>query len=75
MARIELGTFASRDTISIPTAIFEQAASKLEAQAEQLRREAEAVAADTLRRTNTKRAFVMRRFQKSLTILLRGAVR
>jgi hypothetical protein len=63
--KIFIGTFEGRDSLSIPTALFEQAASALNAQAKQRRREAEAAAADTLRQTNTKWARAVRHFRRA----------
>ena len=71
MTKVYVATLGDNDVISIPSALFEQAASALDAQAEQRRREAEASAADALRRTNTRRARTMRRFKKAFTALRR----
>jgi hypothetical protein len=74
MTRVLIATIGDNDTISIPSALFERAASTLDAQAEQTRRQAEAVTADMMRRTNTRRARTMRRLKKTLT-QLRGGIR
>ena len=74
MTRVLIGTFASRDSITISQALFEQASATLDEAAGQARREAEAVAADALRLQNTRRARAARRFRKALT-LLRGGLR
>jgi hypothetical protein len=74
MTRVLIATLGDNATISIPSALFEQAASTLAAQAEQARRQAEAVTADTLRRTNTRRARAARRLRQALNVL-RGGLR
>jgi hypothetical protein len=75
MTRVVIGSFeAGADTVVIPEAALKRAAAALDAAAEQRERQAEAVNADALRRTNTKRARVMRRFKKAVT-LLRGGIR